>query len=81
MVLNFYEDMNIKKLGFGPEIYSICSQLCYDMPVKLITEWLYSAISTTRVVYKKIKIKKLFFHTCKKGIFLNIYFQSQSKTP
>ena len=81
MVLNFYEDIKIEKLGFGPEIYSIYSQLCYDMPIKLITEWIFSAISTTRVVYKKIKINKLFFYTCKKGIFLNINFQSQSQTP
>lgn len=66
MVLNFYEDMNIKKLGFGPEIYSICSQLCYDMPVKLITEWIYSAISTTRVVYIYIKKKNYFFIHAKK---------------
>lgn len=81
MVLNFYENIKIKKLGFGPEIYSIFSQLCYHMPIKLITEWIFSAISTTRVVYKKIKINKLFFYTCKKGIFLNINFQSQSQTP
>ena len=39
------------------------------------------AISTTKVVYKKTKINKLFFYTCKKGIFLNINFQSQSQTP
>lgn len=58
MVLNFYENIKIKKLGFGPEIYSIFSQLCYHMPIKLITEWIFSAISTTRVVYKKIKINK-----------------------
>ena len=81
MVLNFYENIKIKKLGFGPEIYSIFSQLCYHMPIKLITEWIFSAISTTRVVYKNIKINKLFFYTCKKGIFLNINFQSQSQTP
>ena len=81
MVVNFYEDIKIKKLGFGPDIYSIFSQLCYHMPIKLITEWIFSAISTTRVVYKKIKINKLFFYTCKKGIFLNINFHSQSQTP
>ena len=34
-------------------VYSIYSQLCYDMPIKLITEWIFSAISATRVVYKK----------------------------
>lgn len=69
MVLNFYEDINIKKLGFGPEIYSICSQLCYDMPVKLITEWIYSAISTTRVVYIYIYIKKNYFFIHAKKVF------------
>lgn len=62
-------------------VYSIYSQLCYDMPIKLITEWIFSAISATRVVYKNNKKKKLFFYTCKKGIFLNINFQSQSQTP
>lgn len=73
MVLNFYEDINIKKLGFGPEIYSICSQLCYDMPVKLITEWIYSAISTTRVVYIYIK-KKIIFSYMQKRYFLEYKF-------
>ena len=75
MVLNFYEDINIKKLGFGPEIYSICSQLCYDMPVKLITEWIYSAISTTRVVYIYIYIyKKIIFSYMQKRYFLEYKF-------
>ena len=82
MVVNFYEDIKIKKLGFGPDIYSIFSQLCYHMPIKLITEWIFMLFPQQELfVYKKIKINKLFFCTCKKGIFLNINFQSQSQTP